>query len=58
MRPVPRGTGRFIHLERAELARLLDDDGARRRELGDARGLFIELGATARAEGLTKELGP
>ena len=37
------------HLVRAELARALDDDGARQRELRKAQRLFAEMGAPNRA---------
>jgi class 3 adenylate cyclase/tetratricopeptide (TPR) repeat protein len=46
-----------IHLERAELAGLTGDEPARRRELREAHRLFLEMGATARAEQAAKELG-
>jgi hypothetical protein len=47
----------FIHVERAELARLDGDEAVRQRELREAHRLFIEIGATARAEQVAKELG-
>ena len=43
--------------ERAELARLRDDEAARARELGKALRLFTEMGATGHAERLARELG-
>ena len=46
----------LVHLERAELARLRRDEDARRRELVEARRLFAEMGATARAEQVEHEL--
>jgi tetratricopeptide (TPR) repeat protein len=46
----------FILLEQAELARLLGDEAARRRELHEAHRLFSEMGAPARAERVAKEL--
>jgi hypothetical protein len=46
----------FIHLERAELARRCGDDAACRRERREAQRLFIEIGATARAEQLAPEV--
>jgi hypothetical protein len=46
----------FIHLERAELIRLLGDETARKRELGEAHRLFAEMGARARADWVAKEL--
>jgi hypothetical protein len=46
----------FIHLERAELARRLGDDTARRRELSEAHRLFVAMGATARAERVAQDL--
>ena len=39
----------LIHLERAELARLIGDGPARERQLREAQRLFVEMGATARA---------
>jgi class 3 adenylate cyclase/tetratricopeptide (TPR) repeat protein len=47
----------FIHVERAELARLDGDEAVRRRELREAHRLFTEMGARARAELVAKELG-
>ncbi len=47
----------FVHVERAELARLLGDEAAWRREIGEAQRLFTEMGATVHAERLAKELG-
>jgi len=38
--------------ERANLARLLGDEAARRRELGEAHCLFTKMGATGHAERL------
>jgi hypothetical protein len=52
-----RGFEPHVHLERAELARLLGDDAARQRELREAHRLFIEMGATIRATEIAKELG-
>jgi class 3 adenylate cyclase len=46
----------FVHVERAELARLRGDDIACRRARGEAHRLFIEMGATARAEQVGREL--
>jgi len=45
-----------IHLARAELARLAGDEAASRRELSEAHRLFIEMGATLRAEQVAREL--
>jgi hypothetical protein len=45
-------------LSRADLARLNGDDTARRRELREARRLFVEIGAPIRAAEVAKELGP
>src|SRR5262249_30016407 len=45
----------FIHLERAELARLAGDAPARQRELREAQRLFSATGATARAEQVARE---
>jgi hypothetical protein len=39
----------FIHVERAELERLVGDDTKRDRELHDAHRLFSEMGAIERA---------
>ncbi len=47
----------FIHLGRAALARANGDEVGRRRELGEAHRLFTEMGATARAEQVARELG-
>ena len=46
----------FINLERAELARRVGDDATRQRELSEAHRLFAEMGATARAERVAREL--
>jgi tetratricopeptide (TPR) repeat protein len=46
----------FLHVERAELARLRGDDSARRAELEEARSLFAEMGATPHADRLAGEL--
>jgi tetratricopeptide (TPR) repeat protein len=46
----------FLHVERAELARLKDDDTARQHELREAHRLFLEIGAPIRAEQVAKEL--
>jgi hypothetical protein len=42
-----RGWQPFLHVERAELARLAGDEPGRERELREAGRLFIEMGATA-----------
>jgi class 3 adenylate cyclase len=47
----------FLHVERAELARLTGDEAARERELREAHRLFIEIGAPIRAAEVAKELG-
>jgi tetratricopeptide (TPR) repeat protein len=47
----------FLHVERAELARLNGDEVARQRELREAHRLFLEIGAPIRAEQVAKELG-
>jgi tetratricopeptide (TPR) repeat protein len=47
----------FLHVERAELARLSADDAARKREFREAHRLFLEIGAVIRAEQVAKELG-
>ncbi len=46
----------FLHVERAELARLRGDEVARERELREAHRLFLEIGAPIRAEQVAKEL--
>jgi adenylate cyclase len=45
-----------VHLARAEFARLRGDGAARERELREAHRLFAEMGATARAEQVAREL--
>jgi hypothetical protein len=47
----------FLHVERAELARLVGDAATRERELRDAHRLFTEIGAPIRATEVAKELG-
>jgi len=46
-----------IHEVSAELARLRGDEGTRQRELREAHRLFAEMGATARADDLARQLG-
>ena len=46
----------FLHVERAELARLTGDEAARDRELREAQRLFLDIGAPIRAEQIAKEL--
>ncbi len=46
----------FLHVERAELARLTGDEADRQRELGEAHRLFLEIGAPIRAEQVAREL--
>jgi hypothetical protein len=46
----------FLHVERAELARLTGDEAARDRELREAHRLFLEIGAPIRAEQVGREL--
>lgn len=46
----------FIHLERAELARLEGDADARVRELRAAHRLFVAMGAPIRVEQVEREL--
>jgi class 3 adenylate cyclase/tetratricopeptide (TPR) repeat protein len=46
----------FLHIERAELARLSGDDATRRREFREAHRLFLEIGAPIRAADVAKEL--
>ena len=47
----------FLHVERAELARLIGDNATRERELREAHRLFTEIGAPIRAAEVAKELG-
>jgi adenylate cyclase len=46
----------LIHVERAELARLLGDEAAYQRELREAHRLFVETGATGHAERVGRQL--
>jgi class 3 adenylate cyclase/tetratricopeptide (TPR) repeat protein len=46
----------FLHVERAELARLAGDEARRERELREAHRLFTEIGAPIRAGEVAKEL--
>jgi hypothetical protein len=46
----------FLHVERAELARLTGDEPTRQRELREAHRLFLEIGAPIRAEQVAREL--
>ena len=46
----------FLHVERAELARLTGDEVARERELHEAQRLFLEIGAPIRAEQVAEDL--
>jgi hypothetical protein len=45
----------LVRVELAELAQLCGDADARRRELHEARRLFVEIGAPARAAALAEE---
>jgi tetratricopeptide (TPR) repeat protein len=47
----------FLHVERAELARLNGDEVTRERELCEAHRLFVDIGAPLRAATVAKELG-
>jgi len=47
----------FIHLERADLARLTGDEPTRLRDLREAHRLFAAMGAPIRAEQVARELG-
>src|SRR5205823_14892326 len=47
----------FLHVERAELARLTGDEAAAQRELREAHLLFLEIGAPIRTEQVAKEIG-
>jgi hypothetical protein len=46
----------FVHVERAELARLIGDEATRERGLREAHRLFTEMGAPVRAEQVAREL--
>jgi class 3 adenylate cyclase/tetratricopeptide (TPR) repeat protein len=46
----------FLHVERAELARVIGDEATRERELREAHRLFTEIGAPIRAAEVAKEL--
>ena len=46
-----------VHLARAELARLTGHESIGHRELSEARRLFTEMGATARADQVARNLG-
>lgn len=46
----------FVHLERAELARLRGDESSCRRERREAQRLFTEMGASARAAMVSRDL--
>jgi hypothetical protein len=46
----------LLHLERAELARLTGDETGREHALREAHRLFVEIGATARAEQVAREI--
>ena len=46
----------FLHLEYAELARLTGDEASRDHALREAHRLFIEIGATTRAEQVALEI--
>ena len=46
----------FVHLERAEFARLAGDAPSRELELREAQRLFSAMGATARAEQVAREV--
>ncbi len=47
-----------LHLERAELARLLGDEGGWRDELRRAQAVYREIGAPGQADRLERELAP
>jgi len=47
----------FLHVERAELAKLTGDEVAREREIREAHRMFLEIGAPIRAAEVAKELG-
>src|SRR5262249_24444697 len=46
----------FLHVERAELARLTGDEATRERELREAHRLFTEIGAPIRAAEVAQEI--
>jgi adenylate cyclase len=46
----------LIHVERAELARLLGDEATYQRALREAHRLFVEMGATGHAERISRQL--
>jgi hypothetical protein len=46
----------FLHVERAELARLTGDEVTRQREFREAHRLFLEIGAPIRAAEVAREL--
>jgi class 3 adenylate cyclase/tetratricopeptide (TPR) repeat protein len=46
----------FLHVERAELARLTGDEATREREFREAHRLFTQIGAPIRAAEVAKEL--
>jgi hypothetical protein len=46
----------FLHVERADLARLNGDESTRQRELREAHRLFTEIGAPIRAEEVARKL--
>jgi class 3 adenylate cyclase/tetratricopeptide (TPR) repeat protein len=48
----------FLHVERAELARLMGDEGSRQRGLREAHRLFADIGAPIRAAEIAKALEP
>jgi len=47
----------FLHVERAEIARLMGDEATRECEVREAHRLFTEIGAPIRAAEVAKELG-
>ena len=47
----------FLHIERAELARLGGDEALRQGELREAHRLFLEIGASIRAAEVAREFG-
>jgi len=47
----------FVRVERARLARLSGDEAGYAQEMGLAHHLFTEMGATARAEEVAREIG-
>jgi adenylate cyclase len=52
-----KGYEPLLQLEHAELARLTGDEASREHSLRQAHRLFVEIGATARAQQVAREIG-